>query len=78
MKLSIGTNYADFVAVVGAFPDLKKMFYGKNGSDVVNAVALFHSRDQYVEMNIGTGVVTETTFLAAFPSAINATVDALY
>lgn len=32
MKLSIGTNYADFKAVVAEFYGLRTVFYGKSGA----------------------------------------------
>lgn len=73
-----GNNYAEFQAIVDAFGDADKVFYGKTGSDVTNVLMIFDSQNQYVDGNFGTGVVTETAFLSDFPGAILATTGAAY
>lgn len=73
-----GNSYAEFKALVDAFADADKVFYGKSGGDVINALVIFDSQNQYVDANFGTGVVTETAFLSDFPNAILATTGAAY
>lgn len=79
MRIDIGTNYADFQAVIGGLGGAPtRVFYGKIGNDVLNSLALFPSKNIYVLMSIGPGIVNETTFLTDFPAAINATTSAAY
>lgn len=81
MRISTSVDYVGFRNIVQAFPsaDLRHVFYKKSGSDVVEALALFHSPDHYVQMdNIGPGIVTETAFLSDFPAAVNAEVTGSY
>lgn len=80
MRIDVGTNYSDFKTVVtGVGGTPSHIFYGKSGSDVVNALVLYPlTKNVYILMNIGPGIVTETTFLTDFPSATNATTSAAY
>lgn len=71
MKIAVG-DYDSFKRVCAEVSPLTSVFYGRVGpTDVGPAAALTASRDQYVTVSSLSGT-SVTTFLADFPSAIEA------
>jgi hypothetical protein len=70
MKISV-QNYPDFKLVVDSFgAGLRNIYYSRTGSNTVaSALAVYFSRDQYVEITVP-GATPEATLLADFPNAI--------